>query len=189
MASPTKQQTGFQSLTKDFLRFWMVDIHLEDHCQKSASQNRHKAHPTSTPRNWGWDHGGDKVQRRGQLRRGRSSSSWLPELCGRGRHKTQAQPSLCFCWVPRNLNLSCLGLGSARNSGPTPWRAAWSLSRVDEGRTHTATGRKSSVVGTLWVLPTHASDICLQCPPSPQHDWTSKPKQETTFARLCQGGY
>ena len=26
MASPTKLQTGFQFLTKDFLRFWMVDI-------------------------------------------------------------------------------------------------------------------------------------------------------------------
>ena len=29
MAPPTKLQTGFQSLTKDFLRFWMVDIHRE----------------------------------------------------------------------------------------------------------------------------------------------------------------
>ena len=26
MASPTKLQTGLQFLTKDFLRFWMVDI-------------------------------------------------------------------------------------------------------------------------------------------------------------------
>ena len=29
MASPTKLQTGFQLLTKDFLRFWMIDIHQE----------------------------------------------------------------------------------------------------------------------------------------------------------------
>ena len=28
-APPTKWQTGFQFLTKDFLRFWMVDIHRE----------------------------------------------------------------------------------------------------------------------------------------------------------------
>ena len=27
MASPTTLQTGLQFLTKDFLRFWMVDIH------------------------------------------------------------------------------------------------------------------------------------------------------------------
>ena len=25
--SPTKLQTGFQFLTKDFLKFWMVDMH------------------------------------------------------------------------------------------------------------------------------------------------------------------
>ena len=31
MASPTKLQTGFQFLTKDFLRFWMVDIRREGH--------------------------------------------------------------------------------------------------------------------------------------------------------------
>ena len=29
MASPTKRQTCFQFLAKDFLRFWMVDIHQE----------------------------------------------------------------------------------------------------------------------------------------------------------------
>ena len=28
-AFPTKLQTGFQFLTKDFLRFWMVYIHRE----------------------------------------------------------------------------------------------------------------------------------------------------------------
>ena len=32
MASPTKLQTSFQFLAKDFLRFWMVDIHWEGHC-------------------------------------------------------------------------------------------------------------------------------------------------------------
>ena len=28
-APPTKLQTGLQFLTKDFLRFWMADIHWE----------------------------------------------------------------------------------------------------------------------------------------------------------------
>ena len=28
-ASPTKLQTGFQFLTKDFLKFWMLNIHWE----------------------------------------------------------------------------------------------------------------------------------------------------------------
>ena len=30
-ASPTTLQAGFQFLTKDFLRFWMVDIRQEGH--------------------------------------------------------------------------------------------------------------------------------------------------------------
>ena len=30
-ASPTTLQTGLQFLTKDFLRFWMVDIRQEGH--------------------------------------------------------------------------------------------------------------------------------------------------------------
>ena len=34
------------------------------------------------------------------------------------RHKMQAQPSLCLCGVPENLNLSDLDLGSAYNPGP-----------------------------------------------------------------------
>ena len=33
-------------------------------------------------------------------------------------HKMQAQPSLCLCGVPENLNLSGLDLGSARKPGP-----------------------------------------------------------------------
>ena len=35
------------------------------------------------------------------------------------RHKTQVQPSLCLCGVPKNLNLSGIDLGSALNPGPT----------------------------------------------------------------------
>ena len=35
------------------------------------------------------------------------------------RHKTQPQPSLHLCGVPKNLNLSGLDLGNAGNPGPT----------------------------------------------------------------------
>ena len=51
MAFPTKLQTGFQFLTKGFLRFWMVDILQEGCRQRSAPQNRHQAHPTGVRRN------------------------------------------------------------------------------------------------------------------------------------------
>ena len=35
-SSSTKLQTGFQFLTKDFLKFWMVDICREGRSQRSA---------------------------------------------------------------------------------------------------------------------------------------------------------
>ena len=35
-----------------------------------------------------------------------------------GRHKTEAQPSLCLCGVPENLNRSGIDLGSACKPGP-----------------------------------------------------------------------
>ena len=46
---------GFRSLTKDFLRFWMVDIHREGCSQRSVPQKRHKAHQLGAPGNRGWD--------------------------------------------------------------------------------------------------------------------------------------
>ena len=60
-----------------------------------------------------------------------------------------------------------LKTGIAHNAGPAPYRAAWSLSSVDGERTPAMSGGKPSVAGTLRVLPTHASDICLQCPSLP----------------------
>ena len=53
-------------------------------------------------------------------------------------------------------------IGTAHNSGPTPYRAAWSLSSVDGESTCAVSRGKPSVTGTLQVLPTDASDICLQ---------------------------
>ena len=47
--------------------------------------------------------------------------------------------------------------------GQHPCRATWSLSNVDWESTHAVSRGKPSVVLTLRALPTHASDICLQC--------------------------
>ena len=138
------------------------------------------------PRNWGGD--GE-----GRSRTAPEESALIkllvPWAAQTGRHKTQAQPSLRLCGVPENLNLnlSGLGLGSAGDSGPAPCRAAGSLSIVDGGSTHAVSGANP-------VWPEHGecsphrpvTSVC-GAPPSPQHDWTSQPKQETTSARLCQG--
>ena len=99
---------------------------------------------------------------------------------GQGRHKTQAQPSLRLCGVPENLNLSGLGLGSACNSGHAPCRATWSLSSVDGESTCALNGDKPSVAGTLRVLPTHASGICLQCPSLPTARLNKPTKHSST---------
>ena len=184
-AFPTKLQTGFQFLTKDFLRFWMVDIRWEGHSQRSAPQKRHKAHRTVAPGNWGGDGEGRSRAAPGRVR---SSSSRLPEQLRPGRHKTQAQPSLHLCGVPENLNLSILGLGSAHSSGPAPCRAAWSWSSADGGSTHAASGANPVWPEHCECSPHRPVTFVCSGPPSPQHDWTSRPKQETTSARLCQGG-
>ena len=48
----------------------------------------------------GWDRGGEKAHCT------RGECSWMPELLGQGRLRTQAQPSLSHCGVLENLNLS-----------------------------------------------------------------------------------
>ena len=123
----------------------MLDIRWEGHSQKSASQNRHKAHQTGAPGNWGWDCGG-ATARCTQGEHACQAPGCL-SCSDPGRHKTQAQPSLCLCGVPENLNLSGLGLGSACNPGPTPWRAAWSLSTVDLESTHARRERGQTQCG------------------------------------------
>ena len=166
-ASPPKLQTGSQFLTEDFLRFWMVDICREGRGWRPAPQNSHKVHPTGARGNCGWDGGGEKANRtQGEC----LSSSWLPELLGRGRHKTQAQLSLCFCGVPENWNLSGLGLGSARNSGPTPYRAAWSLSSVDGESSHARAGANPVWPEQCECSPHTPVTFVCSAPPSPQHD-------------------
>ena len=132
MASPSKLHTGFQFLTKDFLRFWMVDICREGQSQRSAPRRVTRHTARGAPRN--------RLDGEGRSRTAPEESALVKllvaELLRPGRHKTQAQPSLRLCGVPENLNLSGLGLGSARNSGPAPCRAAWSLSSVDGESTY-----------------------------------------------------
>ena len=146
----------------------MVDIRQEGHSQRSATQKRHKAHWTRHARKprLGPQRG------EGALHPGRvrPSSSWLPELLGPWRHKTQAQPSLRLCGVPENLNLSSLGLGSACNSGPAPWRAAWSLSSVDGGGTHLWMGANPVWPEHCECSPHRPVAFVCSAPPSPQHD-------------------
>ena len=184
MASPTKLQTGFQSLTKDFLRFWMVDIHWEGQIQKSAPQKRHKVHLTSVARNWGWDHGGNKVH-----------CTWgecVPEapgslscLDGEG---TKRRPRRVWAFVkyPRTWTWIAYACKVHATQGPllVEQIGAW---EVYMGKAHTPWEEgKPSVARTL-ISPHMPVTFLCSAPPSPQHEWTSYTKQETTCANLCQG--
>ena len=138
-ASPTKLRTGFQFLTKDFLRFWTVDIYQEGRSQRSAPEKTHMAHLRQCTQETKWlGRGGDKM------------------------HHTKGE-----CAHQASGHLSCSDLGRAQNAGPTksaplwstqepepeqlrpgkcmqpsahfrqfPCRATWSLSSMD-GKTHT----------------------------------------------------
>ena len=101
-----------------------------------------------------------------------------------------APPEECALQAPGRL--SCSDRGRTQNTGPTesvplcstrepepewlrpgkwprcrarfrqfPWRATWSLSSWES--THAVSRGKTSVVETLRTLPTHTSEICLQC--------------------------
>ena len=151
-----------------FLGSWMVDICQEGRSLRSAPQRRHTAHlrqcPCSTPRK-------------------RAAGT---------REVTRCTAHLGQCARQAPGHLSCSHLGRAQNACPTesvplwsireperfrpgkctkcracfgqfPCRATWSLSSADQKSTCTVSWGKPSVVHTLWALPTHTSDICLQC--------------------------
>ena len=104
---------------------------------------------------------------------------WAPG--GDKAHRTRAEcahqaPGCLSCWggegTKRRPNQVCTSVeypktGTARHAGPAPYRAAGSLSSVDGESTDTPVRGKPSVTGTLRVLPTQASDICLQHPSLP----------------------
>ena len=90
----------------------------------------------------------------------------------RPNHKTQAQLSLLLCGVPENLNLSGLGLGSERNSGPAAFRAAWRLSSVDGESTH-ALSRANPVWPGHCECSPH-TPVRLSAAPLPPHSATEQ---------------
>ena len=99
-----------------FLGSWVVDIHQEGH---TGGETQHTWDGTPTA------HPGNPVAGMGEVIRhtapGESALAKHLVTWAAGTwegHKTQAQPSLCLCGVPEDLNLSGLDLGSARNTGP-----------------------------------------------------------------------
>ena len=157
-----------------FLGSWTVDICQEGRSLRSAPQRRHTAHlrwcSHGAPRKpSARDQGGDKDH--GPPGTVHLPSSWSPELLrpgtGTTRRPNESVP-LRSAREPEPDQLrpgKCMKLGA--HFGQFPCRATWSLSSVDREGTRAVSWGKPSVVHTLQALPTHASDICLQCPSLP----------------------
>ena len=99
---------------QDFLGFRTVDICWEGCSQRSAPQKRHIAHLRGCTH----CHPGNQAAGTREVIRctapGESAlTKHLVAWAARTLegHKTQAQPSLCLCRIPENLNLSGLDLG------------------------------------------------------------------------------
>ena len=148
----------------------MVDIHQEVHSQRSAPQRRYTTHlrqcSRCTPRKpRGWDLGGDDtLPTWGECSRqapGRLSCSHL------GRAQNAGPTESVPLWSTQEPEHEWLRPGKCTKPrahfGQFPCRATWSLSNVDGESTHAISGGKPSVAQTLQTLPTHTSDICLQC--------------------------
>ena len=84
------------------------------------------------------------------LKRVCSSSTRLPELFGPETAQKAGPTEPASLWGTRETQPERLGLGSAHNAGPAPWRAAWSLSSVD-GKAHT----RGAGANPVW--PEHSS--------------------------------
>ena len=80
---------------------------------------RRRAHCTPRKLN-GWDREGDsRSLQLGATVLTKHLVTWAAQTWD--GHKTQAQPTLCLCGVPENLNLSGLDLRSACNPGPASY--------------------------------------------------------------------
>ena len=110
-AAPTTLQTGLQSLTKDLLRFWMVDIRREGRSEAKG-----------TGGDWGWGRGGQKARRTG----GECARQTPGCLSLSDREGTKRRRSFLFQAFVEHPRA-----GTARSTGPTPYRAAGSLSSVE----------------------------------------------------------
>ena len=149
----------------------MVDNRQEGRSQRSAPQKRHTAHlrrcTRCTPRKLsGLDGECDKTHRppRGNCARQAPGHLSCSDL---GRAQNAGPTESVPLWSTREPEPEQLRPGKCMQPRAHfrqfPCRATWSLSSVDWENTHAVNGGKPSVAKTLRALPTHASDICLQC--------------------------
>ena len=154
-----------------FLGSWTVDICWEGRSQRSAPQRRHTAHlrqrSLCAPRKLSsWDWGGDKTHHStwGECAHQAPGHRSCSDL---GRAQNAGPTESAPLWSTREPEPEKLRPGKRTQPRAClrqfPCRATWSLSSADQDSRHVVSGHKPSVAQTLRALPTHASDICLQC--------------------------
>ena len=155
-----------------FLGSWTVDICQEGHSQRSAPQRRHTAHlrwrSHCAPRKLKvWDGGGDKTHCPTWGVCTRQAPGYL-SCSDLGRAQNAGPTKSVPLWSTREPEPEwlrpgkCMQPRAALDSSPAE-QPGWSLSSVDQESTHAVSGSKPSVAQTRRALPTHTSDICLQC--------------------------
>ena len=149
----------------------MVDICWEGCSPRSVPQERHMAHLRwrlhwAPRKQSGWDRQGDKTH---HPTWGECAHQALGHLsCSDlGRWQNAGLTKSVLLWSTQEPEPEWLRPGKCTQPRARirqfPCRTTWSLSSVDWESTHVMSGGKPSVAETLWTLPTHASDICLQC--------------------------
>ena len=104
-------------------------------------------------------------------------------------HKTQAQPSLCLCGIPKNLNLSSLGLGSACDPGPlwtVPLQSNLEPEQCRPGK-HMRCELGQTQCGPYTVSTPHTRQWYLFAVFLPPHS-TIEQMSLNKWPPLCQGG-
>ena len=122
MASSTKLWAGPQLLTKSSWDPGQLTstsrVAARDQLPRGDTRHTWDNAPTAHPGNWAVEMG--EVIRRtappGESALTKHLVTWAAQTWE--GHKMQAQPSLCRCEVPKNLNLSSVELGNAHNPGP-----------------------------------------------------------------------
>ena len=113
-------------------------------------------HPTGARRNWGWGCGGERVPK--------PLAAWAAQA-GEG---TKRRRNRVRAFVEDRKT------GTALNTGPAPYRAARSLSRVD-GKAQTPLYGANPVWPEHGECSPHTATSACSAPPSPQQDWTEPP--------------
>ena len=170
MTSSTKLWAGSQLLTKSsWDPGWLTStrrVTVRDQVPTGDTWHIWDSAPALHPENWGTGTG--EV-----IRPTAHPGNCACQACGHlsssdlGRAQNADPTELLPLWCTQENEPEWLRPGKSMQPRARfrhfPCRATWSLSSVEWESTQAMSGGKPRVAQTVRALPTHASDICLQC--------------------------